>query len=93
MQKRRRLLRRAPNPSNLARSFGQSSGAIGKNVSTLARAAPKPRGHGVSASMRWSGPRLGRSGQNMQKLVSALSPREPNNVDEPCLESPERQQL
>ncbi len=31
-----------------------------ENVSTLARAAPKPRGHGVSASMRWSGPRLGR---------------------------------
>src|SRR5258706_12851209 len=24
-----------------------------KNVSTLARAAPKPRGHGVSASIRW----------------------------------------
>src|SRR5229473_4784048 len=31
-----------------------------ENVPTLARAAPKPRGHGVSASMRWSGPRLGR---------------------------------
>ena len=31
-----------------------------KNVSTLARAAPKPRGNGVSASIRWSGPRLGR---------------------------------
>src|SRR6266403_6393123 len=32
-----------------------------KNVSTLARAAPKPRGHGVSASIRWSGPRLDRT--------------------------------
>jgi hypothetical protein len=31
-----------------------------ENVPTLARAAPKPRGHGVSASMRWRRPRLGR---------------------------------
>jgi hypothetical protein len=31
-----------------------------ENVSTLAKAAPKPRGHGVSASIGRSGPRLGR---------------------------------
>src|SRR5882762_9192222 len=43
------------------------------NVPALTRAAPKPRGHGVSASMKWSGPRLGRRGQNIQMLVSVVS--------------------
>src|ERR1700693_625582 len=46
-----------------------------ENVPTFARAAPKPRGNGVSASMRRRRAWAWSNGQNMQMLASVVSRR------------------